>query len=63
MVDHGTAELFTFTYKHAKVSRTHQPDGAVLLRPTDHQDRGLLLPQRAEWVGLAERERRRISRR
>lgn len=57
MDDHGTTELFAFTYKHAEVSCTHQPDGAVLLRPTDHQDRGLLLPQRAERVGLAEREK------
>lgn len=37
--------LFRLTYKHAEVACTHQPDGAVLLRPTDHQHCRLLLPQ------------------
>lgn len=40
-----TSVAHQFTHKHAEVSGAHQPDGAVLFWPTDHQDRRLLLPQ------------------
>lgn len=50
-----TRVLHQVTHKHAEVAGAHQPDGAVLFWATDHQDGRLLLPQRAERVGLVER--------
>lgn len=43
-------------HKCVQVTSADQADGSVLLRPTNHQDRGLFLTERAQWECLQNAE-------